>query len=397
MYIPIWLLITSILIVVCLLVYIVSILRDKKLKDRTIHEKSQRVLEIETEHKKEKELLQSRIKSDDEAIQHLETSLGTYLDYYNQTRSNLSAFPYMAGLVAELETRDIEELARKLDWGNNVARANKVASIRAIRHDAKEKIAQAKEAEYQLAYLLQLFPYLQEFLEYDYSELPHITESDLSERDRSRDYLTKEEWDNLSTTERNQLALDRYIESRKKSKWQIGRDFEEYVGFRFRNSGYSVDNYGVIMGKEDLGRDIIARKGKTTYIVQCKYWSQKKEIHENHVCQLFGTVFSYCIETGENPDNVIGILITNTSLSETAKKFATRLQIQYREYFELGEFPRIKCNVGNGEYGISKIYHLPFDQQYDSTKIYKPGEFYALTVSEAENAGFRRAFKWNGQ
>lgn len=53
----------------------------------------------------------------------------------------------------------------------------------------------------------------------------------------------------------------------------------------------------------------------------------------------------------------------------------------------------IKCNIGsNGE----KIYHLPFDQQYDKTRIDKKGEFYAKTTEEAEKKGFRRAFKWHG-
>ena len=41
-----------------------------------------------------------------------------------------------------------------------------------------------------------------------------------------------------------------------------------------------------------------------------------------------------------------------------------------------------------------KIYHLPFDQQYDRTIIGDcAGEFHAFTVKEAEDAGFRRAFK----
>jgi len=39
-----------------------------------------------------------------------------------------------------------------------------------------------------------------------------------------------------------------------------------------------------------------------------------------------------------------------------------------------------------------KIYHLPFDQQYDRTKIIPDkGEKYVYTVAEAEKAGFRRA------
>ncbi|MBQ1434854.1 MAG: hypothetical protein IIZ19_03045, partial [Clostridia bacterium] len=67
------------------------------------------------------------------------------------------------------------------------------------------------------------------------------------------------------------------------------------------------------------------------------------------------------------------------------------------ESLELGEYPCIKCNIGRDEYGYeTKIYHLPFDQQYDATKITKRGEFYAMTVAEAESKGFRRAFKWFG-
>ena len=61
----------------------------------------------------------------------------------------------------------------------------------------------------------------------------------------------------------------------------------------------------------------------------------------------------------------------------------------------MGDYPCIKCNIGHDSEGNrTKIYHLPFDQQYDNTKIEpNKGEFYAVTVKEAENAGFRRAFK----
>jgi len=73
------------------------------------------------------------------------------------------------------------------------------------------------------------------------------------------------------------------------------------------------------------------------------------------------------------------------------------LQIQIEENVEFQEFPRIKCNINRDVDGIiSHIYHLPFDQQYDRTKINKKGEFYAYTVEEAVNHGFRRAFKYYG-
>ena len=58
---------------------------------------------------------------------------------------------------------------------------------------------------------------------------------------------------------------------------------------------------------------------------------------------------------------------------------------------KLEEFPRIKCNINNKE----KIYHLPFDQQYDRTIIGdQKGEFFAWTIQEAVDKGFRRAKKY---
>ena len=340
--------------------------------------------------------LQEELRQTNNKLESMLEKLRVYEEFYHQAQSNLTLFPYMAGIVAELERRDIELLAKKLDWGQNVERAKKVASISSIRKEAKEKIEQAKEAEYKLAYLLQLYPALQDIIEYDYSELPTISQEKLSERDPAKDYLTQEEWEKLSRIEKNQLALDRYIQSKRKTNWQIGRDYEEFVGYCFREKGFQVENHGSFMGLDDLGRDVIAKKGKKTYIIQCKYWSSNKEIHENHINQLFGTITSYGIEYECDPNTVLGYLITNTQLSDTAKEFAARLHIHYIENFKLGKYPRVKCNIRKDSCGETKIYHLPFDQQYDSTKICNPGEFYAFSVREAEEAGFRRAYKWFG-
>jgi hypothetical protein len=65
----------------------------------------------------------------------------------------------------------------------------------------------------------------------------------------------------------------------------------------------------------------------------------------------------------------------------------------FQEQFPLADYPRIKCNVAraSGE----RIYHLPFDQQYDSTVIESDrGERFVTTVAEAEQLGFRRAWRW---
>lgn len=312
-----------------------------------------------------------------------------------ESKTNLSAIPYMARLAADFETYELEQMAKSLDWGNSKERAKKVKSIREIRQDTKAMIEKYKEAEYQLAYLLKLYPVLEEVIECEFNELPSLEVSDLSKVDKVKDFLTKEEYNSLSITERNQLALDRYINSHNKSKWQIGRDYEQYVGYIYTQQGYEVNNFGTYMGLEDLGRDIIAKKDNETLVIQCKYWSSLKLIHEKHITQLYGTVASYCVENNMPKYKVKGLLVTNIKLSDMAKKMAKHLHVDYEEDVAMGDYPCIKCNIGHDSDGKpTKIYHLPFDQQYDNTKI-EPhkGEFYAVTVKEAEDAGFRRAFK----
>ena len=318
------------------------------------------------------------------------------ITFLESTRSNLTAIPYMAEIMADYETYGLERLARELDWGYSIKRTDKIKSIREIRKDAKEMVEKNKYSQYQLAYLLKLFPVLEDVIDTEFNRLPVVEVSELPAHDPVRDYMSKEEYSRLSECEKNQLALDRYRQSNK-TKWQIGRDYELYVGYRYSLKGYDVDYFGSYMGLEDLGRDLIAKKNDQVLIIQCKYWSSKKEIHEKHITQLYGTMISFCIENNIEKDRVKGILITNITLSPMAKNMASYLGIQYVEGYEKGNYPCIKCNIGHGKNGeITKIYHLPFDQQYDTTKIKNNGEFYATTVAEAEAAGFRRSYKWSG-
>lgn len=309
-------------------------------------------------------------------------------------KSNLTSMPWLAGMMADFLTYDYEVEAKKLEWGKNIQRQKKVASIREIRAETRERIAKAKEAVYQLEYLRTLFPGIDDVLATDYQELQ--LDGKIPDHDPVRDYLSREEWVRLSDVERDQLALDRYIASRQKSNWQIGRDYELSVAYEYSQQGYQVDTFGSYMGLEDLGRDLIAKKGDSTLIIQCKYWSQSKTIHEKHIYQLYGTMIGYCIEKNIPPDRVAGMFVTNIQLSSMARKVADYLGLACAERHPMANFPRIKCNIGKGEYGKTKIFHLPMDQQYDATKISEPGEFYAFTVQEAVDAGFRRAFRWHG-
>ena len=204
--------------------------------------------------------------------------------------------------------------------------------------------------------------------------------------------MTEAEFRRLPAAKKYQLALDRYW-TRPKTKWEVGRDYERFIGYEYESQGFEVHYQGIIEGFADLGRDLIATKGGCTEIVQCKYWSSDKTIHEKHVFQLFGTLTAYRLD--HPSDNATGVFATSTSLSERARQFASALQIRVSEGKPLERYPCIKCNISrrSGE----KIYHLPFDQQYDSTVIEAERlERFAFTVAEAERLGFRRAHRWLG-
>lgn len=275
--------------------------------------------------------------------------------------------------------------------------------VKLLKEKTKGFILQYKEMKYRYDYLLWVFPELKRYVE-DEQELKYLESFsnyiDLEDnRDKSRDYLSKDEWEKLDENQRNQLALDRY-KNKEKSKWVIGIEYEMYVDYILREQGYRVIPYGSINGIEDLGRDLIAFKrdkegNLVAYIIQCKNWSiaKGKEIHENVICQTFGTAIEYELNNkGLTCDKVVPVICTTVKLSEVAKKFAERLGVMI-VIVEKKEYPMIKCNINNNG---NKIYHLPFDQQYYRTQICKPGEFYAWTVKEAVNAGFRRAFKYKG-
>lgn len=205
-----------------------------------------------------------------------------------------------------------------------------------------------------------------------------------------RNWLSPDEYKNLSNAEKYQLALDRY-KKRNKSNWAAGIEYERYIGYLFEQKGFRVYYSGALKGVEDLGRDVIAVCGNEAYIVQCKRWAASKEIHEKHIFQLFGSTFEYRIN---NPlVRVEGILVATCPLSPKAALYANELGIEYRNVPYDQDYPVIKCNVSNN----GNIYHLPFDQQYDRVVIDSAlGEFYASTVIEAESKGFVRAKHWSG-
>jgi hypothetical protein len=209
-------------------------------------------------------------------------------------------------------------------------------------------------------------------------------------------YVPKTEWKKLSTTKRNQLALDRYLDpNRKKDLWKIGIDYERFVGYQFEQQGYKVIYHGAINEKEDLGIDLICENETEILSIQCKRLSVIKEIpvRENIIAQIYGASRFLEMKTACKK-KLKPVLVTTYRLSDEARNFAKHLEVEIHENYELKPYPLIKCNISSSN---EKIYHLPMDQQYDRVTIdTKKGGFYAKTVLEAEKAGFRRAYRWQG-
>lgn len=272
--------------------------------------------------------------------------------------------------------------------------------FREFQYDILEKY---KEMEYRYEYLLSLFPELAKYV--DSEETPDVKQkkSDYRE-DRRERYFSQEEWQQLTEMQKSQLALDRYNKDRCLTNAQVGRDYEEYVAHKFREHlrGAKIIMHGEQKGLEDLGRDLIVTYRDKVYVVQCKRWSQERVIREKHIMQLYGSTIEYCWkEQRENikihdivGKSIIPVFVTTAQLSDTAKLFAERLGVVVA-ILPMGDYPQIKCNIGrDGRH----IYHLPFDQQYNSTIIeHERGEFMAWTVEEAEQKGYRRAKRYIGE
>ena len=295
-----------------------------------------------------------------------------------------------------MSTYDQEIFQQLLSKSRNIKKVKDLK--KALQKELRFWRTKAKESEYQLRFYESLFPWLLTFKEippieaFEYASAS--AKAPQEDQELFRKYLSPEEYSNLSISERYQLALDRYV-NRQKSSWEVGIEYERYIGYLCESQGYSVQYTGATDKLNDMGRDLILEKEDQTILIQCKRWAKEKTIHENHVFQLAGSTYEFQYQ---HPDRqVIGAFVTTICFSPVAMQCAELLDLRIFPEVPFQEYPRIKCNIRKDADGnLQKIYHLPMDQQYDKVKINAPGEFYAHTIKEAEEAGFRRAYRWHG-
>lgn len=320
--------------------------------------------------------------------------------YNNILRSSMltraAGYESIHEAIAKLDEVVDEGLAAYLENKKRPA-LSAAATVREQTKLRRKAEVEAKTARSIIEYYERSFPDLAEIrrneLEDDSEdEVVDIAYTEQERQDPATQLLARSEYLKLTPGERNQLALDRYWKRRHSSK-HVGKMYERYIGYIYECQGYAVSYYGIDKELDDLGRDLVCVKGKKAVVIQCKNWSKYKTVRENRVFQHFGTVFEY---KQQHPNmNVTAAFYTTTAISDVAKEFAKTLGMEIFDNYKFDKsYPCIKCNIGRDG---SKIYHLPFDQQYDKVNIEpEKGELFARTIKEAEDAGFRRAYRWRG-
>lgn len=367
----------------------------KELESKESEPENRRVKSVKELQSKESELRNREIAFEalvKEKAQGFPWSAQAYDDYFRLHDSNLSS-----------------DLVYKSHPAPKAAEAR-----RQIAKERREAEKAARLSKYLLDYCRYLAPWLDEYIGLEATELDEIIKEIHStwekkeaefEEEVKRHYGPK--YEGLTPSEKLQKRLDWYLSKPNKSNWQIGRDYERYIGYLYETKGWNVYYHGK-KGFEDLGRDLICKKDNAVEIIQCKRWAQERIIHEKHIFYLFGTTVEYFIEKfGDEhlqlalfPDlvrkrNVIPKLVTTIDVSDKAEQVARVLGVVI-EKVPSEPYPSVKCNVAQrtGE----KIFHLPFDQQYDTALIEEERlECYVETVAEAEALGFRHAKRWMGE
>jgi hypothetical protein len=272
--------------------------------------------------------------------------------------------------------------------------------VREVKKEKRELNKKLKILEYQLKTYEQYFPIIEDFKDYILEDDTFLIKSDGSvsqdeDYDPVQKFLKPEEFKKLPIDRKNQLALDRYL-NKTHTKLEIGRFYERYIGYLYEQEDWIVKFFGIIEGFDDLGRDLICKKGNEIHIVQTKNWSKYKIIREKYLYQHFATTMHYKLqEKLSKKIKVKPIFYATIDFSDMAKKVSKALNIQIKTEKLKKDYPMIKCNINPST--KEKIYHLPFDQQYDKVIIgNNPGELYVKTVAEATKKGFRRAFRYRG-
>ena len=171
-------------------------------------------------------------------------------EHFKKTISSTKPFNIVAKMYSDWCTSVFDKEKSYLQYKSRPAykAADVVSNLKVETRDALKKY---KEMQYKYLFLLDAFPELKRYVD-DEEALNHLSDYKdynefKSERDEVLDWISPNEYQKMSENERNQLALDRYKRA-KKSDWQIGMQYEMYIGYWLWEKGYHVVQYGIEHG-----------------------------------------------------------------------------------------------------------------------------------------------------
>ena len=279
-------------------------------------------------------------------------------------------YPWLAKVFSDYTELMLEQ---RLSQTEKYTSTKTINILNEFKNKNTNLIKKCKELEYQLNFYNHLLPWIKELgispIEI-YEKLNHLNEL---EREKYKQ-ITKE------------ALSDNEIYNINKENWELGLEFERFIGYLYELKGYTVEYTGAIYKLGDMGRDLIAKNTNETLIIQCKRWSNERNIHEKHIFQLYGTKKLYELE--HEFENVKAVFIATNTLTETARNISKSLDIEVQEHIRIINYPKIKCKITeNGE----KLYFTPTNNYYDRLQmILSNGDIYVSTIKEAEKLGFKK-------
>ena len=295
-------------------------------------------------------------------------------------------------MIAEADVASDDALSEHL-LSKKVPAPTAAENVKNISKEKRSWIIKAKDYEYQIKQLEEFFPKLKDYKEAIQDELiSHLDEND--ETDPILKLLSVEEWNSLSVGQREDLAIERYLNGASRSAWDAGLKYERYLGSLYENDGWFVEYIGALNGLEDYGRDLICSKNNVVRVIQAKRWKENSPLYMKHVVQIFGTTLLLQQERSllETPTPM---LVSTSAFAEDSKRAAQALTVKLVVKPLDKNYSCMKVHKSrSGE----ALYHLPFDQQYDRIQMdISKGDAFVKTVKEALNMGARRAQKYQFQ
>jgi Restriction endonuclease len=299
---------------------------------------------------------------------------------------------WLAEMIAEADVASDAALYKHL-LSKKIPAPAAAENVKNISKEKRAWIIKAKDYEYQIKQLEEFFPKLKDYKEAIQEELiSHLDESD--ETDPILRFLSVEEWNVLPVEQREDLAIERYLNGASRSAWDAGLKYERYLGSLYEKDGWFVEYIGALNGLEDYGRDLICSKNNVVRVIQAKRWKENSPLYMKHVVQIFGTTLLLQQERSllETPTPM---LVSTSAFAEDSKKAAQALNVKLVVMPLDKNYACIKVHKSrNGE----AIYHLPFDQQYDRIKMdVNKGDAFVKSVKDALKMGARRAQKYQFQ